>query len=209
VSALLSRRLVLPAGEPATLCARLGLLIPPGFDVEPAPIRTPGLLLQDAVHPSVAAGLAATCAPRLGVHLSSTVGDLTAAFGIRDDLGGSLVRAGSSDVELAAWPALRLGEELARAIPVLGASPQPALHLPAAEIADRPELRADVKGTLRATVVAPPHVVGQVVWLATAAGWLSLAPAEVRAGVRWATVRPVDPEDIGSAVAALVAVALA
>ena len=44
-------------------------------------------------------------------------GDVAAALGIRGDLGGSLVRAGESDVEVAAWPAERLGVELARAVP--------------------------------------------------------------------------------------------
>jgi hypothetical protein len=57
--------------------------------------------------------------------------------------------------------------------------------------------------------VAPPHVVGLVVWLATAGGWLALEPAEVRDGLRWATVRPVQPDELAAAVAPLLAAALA
>jgi hypothetical protein len=204
-SGLSARRLMLPAGESAAICGRLGLAPPPGFDDEPAPIRTAGLLVDGVVHPSVAAGLAATCSPQVGVVITSTVGRLTGAFGVRGDLGGCMVRADSSDVEVAAWPALRLGEELTRAVPVLGRSPLPSLHLPFEDLAACPELAGAVVGTLRATVVAPPQLVGLVVWLATDAGWLALEPAEVRAGVRWATLRPVQPEDIGAAVAPLVA----
>ena len=57
-------------------------------------------------------------------------------------------------------------------------------------------------------MVAPPAVVGQVVWLATRTGWLAVEPLESRAGVRWADVRPAQPDEIGAAVAPLVAVAL-
>ena len=137
MTALLSRRLVLVRGELAALCARLGLLLPPGFEAEVAPVRTDGLLEGHGVHPSVAAGLAATCAPRVGVLLGSTVGEVAAAFGIRGDLGGSIVGAAGTDVEISAWPAEQLGAELQRV--------------------------ASLLGVVRATVVAPPHVVGQVV----------------------------------------------
>lgn len=208
MTTLLARRLTVAPDEPAALCARLGLRPPPGFDSQPGAVRTAGLLVDGAVHRCVAAGLAATCAPALAVLMSSTVGDVAAAFGVRGDLGGSMIRAGGSGVELAAWPAERLGAELARAVPPLGLSAQPPLHLPLAEIAMRADLQAEVVGILRATVVAPPHVVGLVGWLATAAGWLAIEPAEARAGVRWATVRPVVPVDIGAAVAPLVGSAL-
>jgi hypothetical protein len=184
------------------------LLLPPGFDATPAPTRTEGLLVDDGVHPAVAAGLAATCAPQVAVLVSSTIGDVAAAYGIRDDLGGSMLRAEDSDVEVSAWPALGLGGELARAVPTLGASPIPSLHLPLAEIPARADLQQAVIGMLRATVIAPPAVIGQVVWLATFAGWLWLEPAEARDGVRWAAVRPVKPPDLGAAVAPLVAVAI-
>jgi hypothetical protein len=171
-------------------------------------VRTEGLLVDGAVHPSVAAGLAATCAPRVGIAMSTSSGGLAAAFGVRADLGGSLLRAAGSDVEVSAWPALQLGAELARTVPWLGRSDLPVLHLPVSEIAAHPVLRATVAGVLRATVVAPGGVVGQVTWLATASGWLALEPAEARSGVRWAQVRPVEPADLGAAVAPLVAAAL-
>lgn len=140
MTALLSRRLVLPAGELTGLCGLLGLLVPPGFEAAAATIRTDGLLVDGAVHPSVAAGLIATCSPQLAILARGPVGDVAAAWGVRGDLGGSMVRAGTSDVEVAAWPALRLGDELRRAVP------------------------AGLTGTLRITVVAPPRVVGQLDW---------------------------------------------
>ena len=199
---------MLPAGEVAGLCARLALPLPPDFAATPTGIATQGLLLDGQVHPSVAAGLRATCAPRVGVLLRSTAGDVAAALGVRGDLGGSLVRVGSSDVEVAAWPAERLGVELVRTVPDLGGSARPALHGPLVDLAAAPELRDGVLGVLRATVVAPPYVVGLVTWLATDAGWLALEPAEVRDGVLWARVRPVHPGDIAAAVAPLVAGAL-
>lgn len=204
-----SRRLTLAPDEPAALCARLGLHIPPGFDRAPGAIRTAGLMVDGAVHPSVAAGLTATCAPTVAVLVTSTVGSVAAAFGARAGLGGSMIRAGESPVEIAAWPAERLGAELARAVPPLGRSPRPPLRLPLAELTSHAELRADVIGTLRATVVAPPRIAGLVVWLATADGWLAVEPADVCAGVRHVTVRPVHPIEIGAAVAPFVAGALA
>jgi hypothetical protein len=182
--------------------------LPPGFTVEATAVTTDGLLLDDQVHPSVAAGLRATCSPQVGVLVRSTAGDTAAALGGRADLGGSMVRAGESAVEVAAWPAARLGAELVRAVPALGQSSLPARDLPVAAIPDDAVLRASVVGALRATVVAPPHVIGQVVWLATRSGWLAVEPAATRAGVRWATLRPVEPADLGAALAPLVAAAL-
>jgi hypothetical protein len=140
VTAVLSRRLVLPAGELAGLCGLLGLLVPPGFEAAAARIRTDGLLVDDAVHPSVAAGLVATCSPQLAILARGSAGDVAAAWGVRGDLGGSMARAGTSDVEVAAWPALRLGAELRRVFP------------------------AGLTGTVRITVVAPPRVVGKLDW---------------------------------------------
>jgi hypothetical protein len=207
-TAMTRRRLVLPPGEVAALCGRLGLLPPPGFAAEPTAIGTDGLLQEGEVHPSVAAGLRATCAPRVWVGLECAALDLAAALGVRGDLGGSLVRAGDSDVEVAAWPVEHLGVELTRAVPVLGDSAMPRLHLPVNALADEPLLRAEVVGALHATVVAPPHVVGRVTWLATPTGWLCLEPAEVHDGVRWAVVRPVRSDEIGAALAPLVAAAL-
>lgn len=138
MTTLLRRHLVLSRGEVAGLCARLGLLVPPDFAADPATIRTDGLLVDGEVHPAVAAGLVATCSPQLAVLIRCRSGDVAAAFGIRGDLGGSMVRVGGSDVEVAAWPAERLGGELDRAVP------------------------ASVIGLLQATVLAPPRVVGQV-----------------------------------------------
>jgi hypothetical protein len=192
-----ARRLVLAPGELAGMCARLGLELPPAFRATPDAVGE--------VHPSVAAGLQATCAPAVGVLVSSSFGD--AAFGVRDDLGGSLLRGVESPVEVSVWPAVRLRSELARAVPPLAARPSPPLHLPLDEVPD--VLRPLTVGFLRATVVAPPHVLGVVVWVATSHGWVWLQPAQVRRGVRWVDVRPVEPADLAGAVAPDIAMALA
>ena len=179
------------------MCARLGLELPPAFRA------TPDAVVE--VHPSVAAGLQATCAPAVGVLVSSSFGD--AAFGVRDDLGGSLLRRVESPVEVSVWPAVRLRSELARAVAPLAARPSPPLHLPLDDVPD--VLRPLTVGFLRATVVAPPQVLGVVVWVATSHGWVWLQPAQVRCGVRWGDVRPVEPADLAGAVAPDIAMALA
>lgn len=208
MTALLSRRLMLAPGEPAALCARLRLRLPPGFGAAPGPVGTDELIADGSGAASVATSMAVACSPRVGVLVTSTVGDVAAAYGVRGELGASLIRAGSSPVELSAWPAQRLGAELARTVPPIGRSSLPLLHLPLADVTERPEVRDVVIGRLRATVAAPPRVLGLVLWLATAEGWLAVEPAQVRDGVRWATVRPADPVDLGAALAPLVAAGL-
>lgn len=197
MTSVLAKRLVLPAGQVAGLCAELGLTLSPGFAAEPLPCEL------KALGPS----LAVVCAPEVSVLVSCSLGS-EAALGVRGDLGSGLIRCGDSDVEASAWPAVRLGAELARAVPSLASRDRVSLHAPLHEIADHPALRAAVRGVLRATVVAPPSVLGVVVWLATDGGWLALEPAGVVAGVRWATVRPVEPHALGLAVAPFVALGL-
>jgi hypothetical protein len=165
-------------------------------------VRTPGLIGTDGVHRAVAAGLAAACIPQVGITVCCSVGDVAAALGIRGDLGGSALRAGDSEVELSAWPADRLGDELARAVPALGSSDLQPMHVALTGLGT---LLPEVVGALQATVVVPPLVVGVVVWLATATGWLSIEPAGSEDGVRRAAVRPVQPDDLGAAVAPFVA----
>lgn len=203
MTTLTARRLFVSVVELADLSDRLGLDLPPGFSGPPAPHRRS----DDDVHPSLAAGLVATCAPVVGVTVTA-LDTVSAALGLRGDLGGSLLRAGGSEVEVSAWPAVALGHELTRTVPELGASAQPARHLPLAELTAE-TLREPVVGRLQATVVAPPHIVGVVIWLATTSGWLSLEPAEVIDGRRWARLRPVQPQDLAAAVAPFVASALA
>jgi hypothetical protein len=208
-AAIAARRVTLQAGEVSAACRLLGLQPPPGFAAEPTPILAAGVVVDGAVHPAVAATLAAACAPQVGVVVRSDVGPLWAAVGVRGDLGGSLLRCGSSDVEVSTWRAARLGAELARTVPALGSSDRSPLHVPLDELASVPGLDDIVIGTLHATVVAPPAVLGVVVWLATTAGWLTLDPAEAMAGRRWADVRPVQPDELGGALAPFLAAALA
>lgn len=209
MSVLTPRRLRLPAAEVAELHGLLGLPLPPGFAAERRPVTTPGLCVDGKVQPALAAGLTVTCAPRVGVLVRSTVGDVAAALGVAGDIGGGLLRVGGSAVEVSAWPVPALGAELARCVPPLPSRPRPVLHLPLPELPRSAGLRESIVGTLHATVVAPGQVVGQVVWLASRAGWLTLEPAEVRGGVRWVAVRPVEPVDLARCIAPLVAEALA
>lgn len=186
-------RLVLAPGELALLAALLGLELPPGFLVRDATgdrarLTDLGVLSHGDVHPSVAAGLAAACAPRVGVLVEAAVGAVavTAALGVRgdggddvgdevgDEVGGSLARLGDAVVEASLWPAVALGRELTRLVPPAAAS-----------------------GRLRATVVAPPDVVGQRLWFADEGGWRTL------------DARPVDAGDLGQDLAPLVGAALA
>lgn len=178
-------RLVLAPGELALLAALLGLELPPGFLVRDATgdrarLTDLGVLSHGDVHPSVAAGLAAACAPRVGVLVEAAVGAVavTAALGVRgdggDDVGGSLARLGDAVVEASLWPAVALGRELTRLVPPAAAS-----------------------GRLRATVVAPPDVVGQRQWFADEGGWRTL------------DARPVVAGDLGQDLAPLVGAALA
>jgi hypothetical protein len=216
-----ARRLYLTPGELDLVRRRLDLPAPPGFDVDGGNgsvgrLVQLGVLTDDAVHPSVAAGLAAACAPQVGVHLAAAVGDqrVTAVLGVRGALGGSLVHMGTAAVEVAAWPAAWLAAELSRVVPPLACSGGAPRHLPLPALSEgAPEpavaaLRETVSGSLRATAVAQV-VLGQVVWLATQQGWVAVEPAHTRAGVRWATLRPVTPEDLGSALAPLLAAGLA
>jgi hypothetical protein len=220
MTALTARRLVLTPGELDLLRRRLDLPAPPGFAVvggggSTARLEQLGVTVDGAVQPAVAAGLVAACAPQVGVLVVATVGQqaMTAALGVRGELGGSLAQAGTAAVEAAVWPAPALGTELARVVPPLGRSDRPDLHLPLADLAAGTtgpaveELRAAVVGSLRATVVTDA-VLGQVVWLATAGGWLAMEPAPTRCARRWATIRPVQPEDLGPALAPYLSTAL-
>jgi hypothetical protein len=211
-----ARRLYLTPGELDLLRRRLHLPAPPGFAVDggsgsTARLEELGVITDGAVHPSVAAGLAAACAPRVGVLLTAVVpsADLTAALGVRGEVGGSVAQAATAAAEVATWPAAALGAELARVVPPLGSHPAPALHLPLDALTARgfEDRFGPVTGTLQATVVAD-GVLGQVRWLATEQGWLAVEPAEQGAGSRWASVRPVGVHDLGSLLAPALATAL-
>jgi hypothetical protein len=175
-------RLVLAPGELALLASLLRLELPPGFRVQDATgdrsrLTALGVLRAGEVQASVAAGLAAACAPRVGVLVAAAVGEVsvTAALGVRAEVGGSLARVGHAAVEASLWPAVGLGGELARLVP------------PAAG-----------PGRLRATVVAPPDLVGQRVWFAHDRGWVTGLGS-----------RPVSAADLASDLAPLIGAALA
>lgn len=153
-------RLVLAPGELDLLAGLLGLQLPPGFAVESATgdrrrLTVLGVLAGGRVEAAVATGLIAVCTPQLAVHVAAVTPEVsvTAALGVRDDVGGSLVRTGVAAVEVSLWRAVGLGGELARLVPPAGET-----------------------GSLRAIVAAPPHVVGQALWFVRDATWLALEP---------------------------------
>jgi hypothetical protein len=215
-------RLLLTPGELDLLRGRLGLPLPPGFEVT-GPVEDRhrlaglGVLAGDDVVPEVAAALVAACSPQVGVHVAGRLAaaEVTAGLGLCDGQGGALVRTSRAEVELSGWPTLSLPDELTRVVPAAPVPAMAALKVPLDLLSSRsadPEveaLRATVTGSLRATVVKGRSVIGQVLWLGTAAGWVALEPGEVRDGVRWATARPVGPHHLASSVAVLVARALA
>jgi hypothetical protein len=87
----------------------------------------------------------------------------------------------------------------------------PALGLAAADAELVAELTDRTQGTLRALVHGRPHgpdhgvLVGQVVWVATDAGWFELAPSDVDT----VDVVPVTRERIGTRLAPMIAQVLA
>jgi hypothetical protein len=89
-----ARRLYLTPGELDLLRRCLDLPAPPGFGVEGgsgsvARLEQLGVLTEAGVHPSVAAGLVAACAPRVGVLVTAVVpeAEVTAALGVRGAIG--------------------------------------------------------------------------------------------------------------------------
>ena len=140
-------------------------------------------------------------------------------------------------VELSLAAAVRLGAELARAVPEAAAvtGPWPAGEEPAdrvpltgrvplALLEDRPEPEASddevalvrelerrTGGSLGCLVLGrtgPDPTAGQVSWLATDAGWVGLRPRPDGSSRRMVDLVPVEPADLGTWVAPTVAALL-
>jgi hypothetical protein len=88
------------------------------------------------------------------------------------------------------------------------------LRLGAAELSRARALLAQARGVLRSTVLGLPPVAaepvrfGQVLWFATAGGWVGLAPEPGRGGEAAVRLTPARPEDVDAWLAPLVGEAI-
>ena len=127
--------------------------------------------------------------------------------------------------ELSMAPDVRLGTELARAVPAAAGTAVPLVGaLPLALLQDAPtedadpadvqltaELERRTRGSLSCLVLGRVEDglgAGQVSWLATDAGWLGLRPRPDGSPERVVDLVPVEPADLGTWVAPTVAALL-
>ena len=245
-----ARRLVLSAAGWAVL-TRGRLPDPlPGFEpapVEPADERAAaadlvarGVLQREDGRPvaAVAAQLEVLLAPAvtLRVHVDGPGGARRAWFAVGSGAVVGVLALTAGGVDLSMAPAVRLGAELARAVPdaasVTGPrppgerTPRPAGRVPLALLADAWDARgpagddelAVVRDLERRTAGSLDCLVlgrtggqlgaGQVSWLATDAGWVGLRPVLDGAPRRLVDLVPVEPADLGAWVAPTVAALL-
>ncbi|TFV51882.1 hypothetical protein [Blastococcus sp. TF02A-35] len=212
-------------GAVAALVRARVLVAPPGGAAEPVP--------------PVAADLAVLSRPLLAVRLavSGRTGERHGWFALGPGVVVGVLTLPGGGVELSLAPAVRLGTELARAVPeapeVTG--PWPAEEeptdgaplsgrVPLALLADEPapgssdderalarELERRTTGSLSCLVLGRAGgdlAVGQVSWLATDAGWVGLRPRLDGGPRRMVDLVPVEPADLGTWVAPTVAALL-
>ncbi|GAA3021681.1 ESX secretion-associated protein EspG [Actinokineospora globicatena] len=117
-------RLTLTAAEYAYVVARLDANMPP--DWRPAPdiaavgdLAAKGVLVDDEVHPSVAANIGVIAAPKVFLETTATVGTRgsRSLHAVAGDLGASLFLLPDAAVEISLFAAVDLGRELVRAVP--------------------------------------------------------------------------------------------
>lgn len=233
-----ARRLVLSAAEWAVLAE--GRLPDASSGFAPAPVEPAdraaavaalverGVVTPDVEPvPAVAAQLIVLRRPAATVRLDvdGRGGVRRAWFAVGSGVVVGVLTAGEGGVELSLAPAVRLGEELARAVPeaaaVTGADPDagappPAGRMPWVLLAGEPnasgpagddevalvqELERRTAGSLTCLVLgrAGEQVgAGQVSWLATGAGWVGLQPHPDGARQRMVDLVPVRPADLGT-----------
>ncbi|HVM27793.1 MAG TPA: ESX secretion-associated protein EspG [Mycobacteriales bacterium] len=245
------RRLLLTAAELAVLAAAAlpdGAALPPGFDLDgagagearpvedaEAALTARGLLDGTAAHPALAADLRRLAAPEVLVLVEASCPglDVTAAVAVEGPLGAALLRTGGGSVQLSAFSAASLADELGRVVPARTAAPAAGTTaeapqvLPLADLAEPPagSLAEAVArrwgGSLRATVLGQPATPGGAVpasfvdwvWLTDPTGgrWAALEPAgpDPLSGLPQVAVRAVEPAELGPAVAPAAALLLA
>ncbi|WP_104522994.1 hypothetical protein [Blastococcus atacamensis] len=184
--------------------------------------------------PPVAADLAVLSRPLLTVRLDvrGRAGERQGWFALGSGVVVGVLTLPGGGVELSLAPAVRLGDELARAVPgaveVAGLEPRDGApitgRVPLALLEDRPspgsseddvalvgELERRTSGSLSCLVlgqVGSAVGAGQVSWLATDAGWVGLRPLLDGSPVRRVDLVPVEPADLGTWVAPTVAALL-
>ncbi|MFI7589846.1 hypothetical protein ACIB24_22475 [Spongisporangium articulatum] len=155
-------------------------------------LRASGVLVgpeaEPEVHPSVQADLAVLAAPQVLLRVDAQVpaGRRLAHVALAGELVVCLVRTDDAGgVELSLAPAVRLGSEIARLVPVLeSATEASGEQVVPLEALDEPgSLPYAVVGRLLVDVLAAvpgpggaEGLRGRVVWLATDAGWVGLRP---------------------------------
>ena len=244
------RRLALTAGEWAVLTgSRLetapgafapGTITPEERDGAVASLTRVQVVAADGEPvPAVAAQLEVLRRPLLTLRLdvSGRAGDRQGWFAVGSGMVAGVLTLPGSRFELSLAPEVRLGTELARAVP--GAAevtgPWPAGHergdgapltgqLPLALLEDAPtsgtspeelalaqELDRRTAGSLSCLVIGRTGSglgAGQVSWLATDAGWIGLRPRSDGSARRPVDLVPVEPADLGTWVAPTVAALL-
>jgi hypothetical protein len=234
-----ARRLVLTGAEWAVLVA--GRLAAPAPGFAPAPVApadedaaaqalvTRGVATRTADGapepvPPVAVNLDLLDRPLLTVRLDVTVrgGERHAWLAVGSGLLAAVVTLPGGRFELSMAPAVRLGTELARAVPDAAGSAAPLVgSLPLTLLGDAAtddagpadvELAAALErrtlGSLSCLVLGRAGDAlgaGQVSWLATDAGWLGLRPRLDGSSERVVDLVPVEPADLGTWVAPTVA----
>ena len=251
-----ARRLTLTPAEWAVLAEGRLTDPPPGFaapevssserdDAVASLVRRAVLLPAEEAGPArpvpaVAGNLEVLRRPVLGVRLdvAGRVGARSAWFAVGTGFVAGVLALPGGGVELSLAPDVRLGAELARAVPdaaaVTGFREEPAGpegvasgRLPlgllddgatppdgsptAAEAALAERLRRRTAGSLSCLVLGRAGgslAAGQVSWLATDAGWVGLRPLSDGSPRRLVDVVPVQPADLGTWVAPAVAALL-
>ena len=245
------RRLTLTAGEWAVLTeGRLGS-VPGAFaPVALTPEHRDGALASllgeqvvvaadGAPVPAVAAQLEVLRRPLLTLRLEigGRAGARQGWFAVGAGMVAGVLTLGGGRTELSLAPEVRLGQELARAVPEAGAVTGPwpdhrepsggvplTGQLPLALLEDRPspgstpeelglaqELERRTAGSLSCLVLGRTGSglgAGQVSWLATDAGWIGLRPRPDGSARRPVDLVPVEPADLGTWVAPTVAALL-
>ncbi len=211
------------------------LALPPGFSLEATgsgSLEAAERLLHEAgvavpaedgwsVHPAVAEDLRVLAVPEVAVTVRAARPglDVHACLALSGPRGAGLLRTGDTAVQLSAFRATDLADELAGVVPAPLGDPSAAgvEEVPLDVLLDGSgsRLQGRAPGTLHATVYAgartdrPAGLVGSVEWVWDGAGWTGLEPLPSRGGRPWVRLVPVLPGDLGAWVSGLVARAAA
>lgn len=202
------------------------LTLPPGFACEPLDDPPPdwerdaerelqraGALVAGRPHVAVAADLRVLAAPEVAVVVRAARPGLevTACLAVRGARGAGLLRTDDALVQLSAFRADRLPDELARVVPAPTAHRRrEAQDVPLDRLLDGGgPLSGRGPGALRAAVLRPEGLVGSEEWVWDGAGWLALQPLPPQGERAWVRLVPVAPADLAARTASLVARAAA